>query len=144
MGWISSSETNARGNITLMSFGLRKRPPSKKAEKIIENLAAMLKKYSAYLIRMKAERLPISAVPAGKKAVPLAVLGAEVTVSIFHRITGVLHYFHDIDAFMQGYAYALLKLGGTMICSDFHPFTKIADILESGTAIHELLLNCCF
>ena len=26
--------------------------------------------------------------------------------------------------------YALLKPGGTMICSDFHPFTKIADILN--------------
>ena len=42
---------------------------------------------------------------------------------------GVLHYFHDIDAFMQ-VMYALLKPGGTMICSDFHPFTKIADILN--------------
>lgn len=41
----------------------------------------------------------------------------------------MLHYFHDIDAFMQ-VMYALLKLGGTMICSDFHPFTKIADILN--------------
>ena len=36
---------------------------------------------------------------------------------------GVLHYFHDIDEFM-GIMYALLKSGGKMICSDFHPFTK--------------------
>lgn len=26
--------------------------------------------------------------------------------------------------------YSLLRSGGRMICSDFHPFTKIADILE--------------
>ena len=26
--------------------------------------------------------------------------------------------------------YALLKPGGKMICSDFHPFTKISDILK--------------
>ena len=34
---------------------------------------------------------------------------------------GVLHYFHDINEF---------KKGGKMICSDFHPFTKISDILS--------------
>ncbi|MCI8541977.1 MAG: class I SAM-dependent methyltransferase, partial [Lachnospiraceae bacterium] len=42
---------------------------------------------------------------------------------------GVLHYFHDLDEFM-GIMYALLKWGGKMICSDFHPFSKISDILE--------------
>lgn len=40
-----------------------------------------------------------------------------------------LHYFHDLDAFMR-MMYSLLKTGGKMICSDFHPFTKIADILQ--------------
>ena len=40
---------------------------------------------------------------------------------------GILHYFHDIDAFMR-MMYALLKPGGKMICSDFHPFIKISDI----------------
>lgn len=44
---------------------------------------------------------------------------------------GVLHYFHDINAFMD-MMYTLLKPGGTMICSDFHPFTQIADLLETG------------
>ena len=41
---------------------------------------------------------------------------------------GVLHYFHDIDAFMN-VMNRLLKPSGKMICSDFHPFTKIVDIL---------------
>ena len=41
---------------------------------------------------------------------------------------GILHYFHDIDAFMA-VMNGLLKPGGKMICSDFHPFTKISDIL---------------
>lgn len=106
----------------------------------------------------------------GKKVVPLAVLGAEVTVfdisednkkyalevaeaanvslnfevcdileidtkkyggcfDIVFMEGGVLHYFHDIDEFMS-IMYLLLKDGGKMICSDFHPFTKISDILD--------------
>ena len=42
---------------------------------------------------------------------------------------GVLHFFHDIDDFMK-IMYQLLKTGGKMICSDFHPFQKISDILS--------------
>ena len=42
---------------------------------------------------------------------------------------GILHYFHDIDEFMN-IMYSLLKPGGKMICSDFHPFQKISDILD--------------
>ncbi len=42
---------------------------------------------------------------------------------------GILHYFHDINEFMR-VMYSLLKKGGKLICSDFHPFTKIADILN--------------
>ncbi len=42
---------------------------------------------------------------------------------------GVLHYFHDIDEFMC-IMYSLLKDNGKMICSDFHPFTKISDVLN--------------
>ena len=45
---------------------------------------------------------------------------------------GILHYFHDIDEFM-GIMCALLKKGGKMICSDFHPFTKITDSLNLQT-----------
>ena len=47
---------------------------------------------------------------------------------------GILHYFHDIDEFMK-IMYALLKPGGKMICSDFHPFTKINDSLKLETPV---------
>ena len=42
---------------------------------------------------------------------------------------GVLHYFHDIGAFME-IMNRLLRPGGRLICSDFHPFTKIMDALQ--------------
>ena len=42
---------------------------------------------------------------------------------------GILHYFHDIDEFMK-VMNAILKPGGKIICSDFHPFTKIFDSLK--------------
>ena len=42
---------------------------------------------------------------------------------------GILHYFHNIDEFM-GMMHSLLRPGGKMICSDFHPFTKINDSLN--------------
>ena len=44
---------------------------------------------------------------------------------------GILHYFHDLNEFMR-IMYRLLKPGGKMICSDFHPFTKIYDSLHLG------------
>ncbi len=42
---------------------------------------------------------------------------------------GVLHYFHNIDEFMR-IMFSLVKPDGKMICSDFHPFTKIVDSLK--------------
>lgn len=42
---------------------------------------------------------------------------------------GILHYFHDINQFMK-IMHQLLKPNGKMICSDFHPFQKVSDILE--------------
>lgn len=44
---------------------------------------------------------------------------------------GILHYFHDIDQFMK-VMYMLLKVGGKLICSDFHPFNKVKYMLEQG------------
>lgn len=55
-------------------------PPSKKADKIRENPAAMLKKYSAYFDTYEGRKIANICGSCGKKAVPLAVLGAEVTV----------------------------------------------------------------
>ena len=45
---------------------------------------------------------------------------------------GVLHYFHDLPDFMR-LMHALLRPGGRMICSDFHPFTKLQDTLGLQT-----------
>ena len=42
---------------------------------------------------------------------------------------GVLHYFHDLSQFMAVMR-GLLKPGGRMILSDFHPFLKISDALD--------------
>lgn len=139
--------------------------PSERAKKDMENPLGMLKRYSAYFDAYKGIRIANICGSCGKKAVPLAVLGAEVTVfdisednkryalevaeaanvtihfevcdvleintekyggffDVVFMEGGVLHYFHDIDTFMH-IMYSLLKDGGKMICSDFHPFTKI-------------------
>ncbi|MBD5460630.1 MAG: class I SAM-dependent methyltransferase, partial [Lachnospiraceae bacterium] len=144
--------------------------PAERAKKDLENPLGMLKRYAGYFDTYKDVRIANICGSCGKKAVPLAVLGAEVTVfdisednkryalevaeaanvtihfevcdvleidtgryggyfDIVFMEGGVLHYFHDLDAFMQ-MMYSLLKDGGKMICSDFHPFTKIKDILH--------------
>lgn len=130
----------------------------------------MLKKYSNYFETYSGVKIANICGSCGKKAVPLAILGAEVTVfdisednkkyalevaeaanvclnfevcdileiniekygdyfDVVFMEGGVLHYFHNIDDFMR-IMYSLLKNGGKMICSDFHPFTKISDVLN--------------
>lgn len=145
--------------------------PADRAKRDLEDPIGMLKRYSDYFDVYKGVKIANICGSCGKKAVPLAVLGAEVTVfdisednkkyalevaaaanvdldfevcdileidtgkyggrfDIVFMEGGVLHYFHDIDEFMR-IMYLLLKDGGKMICSDFHPFTKIKDILNS-------------
>ena len=144
--------------------------PEELAQKIVSDPIGKLKKYSAYFDHYKGLHVANICGSCGKKAVPLALLGAEVTVfdisddnsryaqelakaagtNIGYEICdvlemdlkkygnrfdvvfmegGVLHYFHDLDQFMS-IMWKLLKLGGKMICSDFHPFTKISDVLN--------------
>lgn len=144
--------------------------PKHRAEKIKANPVGELKKYAAYFEDYRGIKIANICGSCGKKAVPLAVLGAEVTVfdisqdnqryalelaaaaetsldyvvgdvleidlekygnyfDLVFMEGGILHYFHNIHEFM-GIMYALLKPGGKMICSDFHPFTKIMDILN--------------
>lgn len=144
--------------------------PQERAKEDVKDPIGMLKKYADYFDKYKGVKVANICGSAGKKAVPLAVLGAEVTVfdisednkryaletaeaanvninfevcdvleidtekygdffDVVFMEGGVLHYFHDIDKFMN-IMYLLLKSGGKMICSDFHPFTKIKDILE--------------
>ena len=146
--------------------------PEELAQKDVENPRAMLRKYAQYFDRFEGIRVANICGSCGKKAVPLALLGAEVTVfdiseqnrryametaraanaGISYEVCdvleidrvkyggtfdvvfmegGILHYFHDISEFM-GIMYALLKPGGKMICSDFHPITKVMDTLKMG------------
>lgn len=144
--------------------------PKERAKKDLENPKGMLKKYVNYFDSYEGIRIANICGSCGKKAVPLAILGAEVTIfdisednrkyagevadaakvtinfevgdvleidmekyagyfDVVFMEGGILHYFHDIDEFMQ-IMYGLLKRNGKMICSDFHPFTKIVDILQ--------------
>lgn len=144
--------------------------PRERAKEDRENPIGMLRKYAAYFDKYEGIRVANICGSCGKKAVPLAILGAEVTVfdisednkryalevaaaanvelsfevcdvleidmdrykgyfDVVFMEGGILHYFHDIDEFMN-IMYSLLKPGGKMICSDFHPFQKISDILD--------------
>ncbi len=150
--------------------------PVERAKKILKDPSKELKRYdryfSYYFTSYKGLRVANICGSCGKKAVPLAVLGAEVTVfdisedncryamelaaaagtaisyvvgdvlsadkavyggyfDVIFMEGGILHYFHDIDRFME-VMHSMLKPGGKMICSDFHPFTKIADTLDFG------------
>jgi len=144
--------------------------PFERAKKDIENPLGMLKRHANYFDRYANMRIANICGSCGKKAIPLAILGAEVTVfdisednrkyalevaeaanvhidyevcnvleinmekygnnfDIVFMEGGILHYFHDINEFMS-VMNSLLKQNGKMICSDFHPFNKISDILN--------------
>ena len=144
--------------------------PEERAKEDVADPEKMLRKYAAYFDRYEGVKVANICGSCGKKAVPLALLGAEVTVfdiseenrryametaeaagtqisyvvgdvletdlekyggyfDVVFMEGGILHYFHDIDEFMR-IMFALLKPGGKMICSDFHPFTKIMDSLK--------------
>ena len=147
--------------------------PAERARQDLENPEKMLRRYAGYFDRYEGVKVANICGSCGKKAIPLALLGAEVTVfdiseenrryamevaeaahtaidyvvgdiletdlekygGVFDVVFmegGILHYFHDIDEFMK-IMYSLLKPGGKMICSDFHPFTKIVDCLKLET-----------
>ena len=143
--------------------------PTQLAQRILADPVKALRKYAAYFNEIRGLRIANICGSCGKKAVPLAVLGAQVTIfdlseenrryacelaaaanvplayevcdvisidplkfdgtfDVVFMEGGVLHYFHDLDAFMTR-MHALLHPNGYMICSDFHPFTKIQDSL---------------
>lgn len=144
--------------------------PRERAKQILSNPRGMLKRYDHYFDRYDGIKIANICGSCGKKAVPLAVLGAEVTVfdiseenrkyamelasaagvhmeyvvcdvleidlekyreyfDVVFMEGGVLHYFHDIQQFMR-MMNSIMKPGGKLICSDFHPFTKITDVLD--------------
>lgn len=144
--------------------------PSEKAKQILADPVRPLRFHAAYFQDCQGMKIANICGSCGKKAVPLALLGAEVVVfdiseenkqyamelaeaagaDIHYEVCdvleidlqkyggffdavymegGILHYFHDLNEFMQK-MHALLKPDGRMICSDFHPFTKIYDVLD--------------
>ncbi len=149
--------------------------PSELARKMIEKPRAMLRKYAQYFKSFEGSKIASICGSCGKKAIPLALLGAQVTIfdisdsnkryacetaaaanteidyvvgdvlgidlaqyggyfDIVFMEGGILHYFHDIDQFFH-IMHGILRSGGKMICSDFHPFQKIVDILEFGQSV---------
>lgn len=147
--------------------------PEERAREIVADPMRGLKRFAAYFGDVAGVRVANICGSCGKKAVPLALLGAQVTIFDISRDNqryalemaaaagvaldyqvgdvlaidlaryggafdvvfmegGVLHYFHDIDQFMA-LMHGLLKPGGRMICSDFHPFTKVLDSLGLQT-----------
>jgi 2-polyprenyl-3-methyl-5-hydroxy-6-metoxy-1,4-benzoquinol methylase len=146
--------------------------PSERAKKNLENPRAMLKNYSKYFDHVQGLKIANICGSCGKKAVPLSILGALVTVfdiseenkryacetavaagthidyvvtdimnidmSVYEKKFdivfmegGILHYFYDLNQFM-GVMNNLLKDGGKIICSDFHPIHKLVDAMELG------------
>ncbi len=148
--------------------------PKDKANKILENPKACLKKHKQYFDHIEGKKIANLCGSNGRKAVPLALLGAEVTIfdiseenkkyalelakhastsidyivddiydinlkkygdyfDILYLEGGILHYFNDIDKFMS-ILYSLLKDGGAMVLSDFHPLRRcIVEGSESQT-----------
>ncbi len=144
--------------------------PAERARKDRENPLGMLRRYAAYFDAYEGVRIANICGSCGKKAIPLAMLGADVTIfdisednrryaletaraanvplrfevcdvleidmakyagffDVAFMEGGVLHYFHDLGEFMA-VMYAILRPGGKLICSDFHPFNKICDALN--------------
>lgn len=167
----SSRQNKAAWEFNAYEFWVKEAgTPQEKAKKILENPARALRFHAACFDTFQGIRVANICGSCGKKAVPLALLGADVTVfdiseenkkyamelaeaaqtAIHYEVGdvleidlekyggyfdvvfmegGILHYFHDLPVFMQK-MHALLKKGGYMICSDFHPFTKIYDVLN--------------
>lgn len=143
--------------------------PAERAKEDRKNPRAMLRENARYFDRVDGLKIANICGSCGKKAVPLALMGARVTVfdisednrryacetaeaagvhmeyvlvdvlaidlsrygetfDLVFMEGGVLHYFEDLGAFMAVMA-GLLKPGGRMICSDFHPLQKVIDVL---------------
>ena len=144
--------------------------PEEKAKKILNDPLASLKKHQSYFKDIEGKRIANLCGSNGRKAVPLALLGAEVVVfdiseenkryalelaqcaktevnyvvtdlyeidlqkyggyfDLLYLEGGILHYFSDIQLLMS-ILYRLLKDGGRLILSDFHPLRRC--LLEDG------------
>ena len=144
--------------------------PAEMAEKLKADPLKAIKRHAVYFDAIRGLRIANICGSCGKKAIPLALLGGDVTVfdiseqnrryalevaeaagvrldyqvgdvleidlakyggsfDVVFMEGGILSYFHDLRQFM-GIMHSLLKPGGKLICSDFHPFNKVLDALE--------------
>jgi 2-polyprenyl-3-methyl-5-hydroxy-6-metoxy-1,4-benzoquinol methylase len=145
----------------------REGSPMDKANEILKNPKACLKKHQQYFNNIEGKKIANICGSNGRKAVPLALMGADVTVfdiseenrkyalelatcantyidyvvcdiydvdlkkyegffDILYLEGGILHYFNDINKLMSILC-SLLKDGGVMVLSDFHPLRKCID-----------------
>ncbi|MBM7579701.1 class I SAM-dependent methyltransferase [Jeotgalibacillus terrae] len=141
--------------------------PENKAKEIMKNPEAALKKHKPYFDRIEGMKIANICGSNGRKAVPLSILGADVTVfdlseenrryalelahhagvtiqyitgdiydidlktykdsfDLLYLEGGILHYFDDIDQLMT-ILFSMLKRGGRMILSDYHPVKRCID-----------------
>lgn len=144
--------------------------PEESAKKLKAGPSPRFQRYAQYFDAFEGVKVANICGSCGKQAIPLSLLGADVTIfdisednkryaletaahagaSIVFEVGdvleidmskygqafdvvfmegGILHYFHDINQFIA-IMRALLKPGGKMILSDFHPFMKISDCLN--------------
>ncbi len=140
--------------------------PQENAKDLSEDPLLKLKKHKKYFDNVVGLRIAVICGSCGRRAIPLSLLGAEVTVfdiseenkryaydtakfanteltyvtGDFYDIDqdkykeyfdmifmegGILHYFKDINLF-QELLFFILKPGGTMLQSDFHPARRLA------------------
>lgn len=145
-------------------WNMRDGSPEDKAKEILKDPKAGLKKHQAYFDEIDGMKIANICGSNGRKAVPLSLLGADVTVfdiseenrkytleladsahtvidyvvgdiydmdvdkygnafDVVYMEGGVLHYFNDIDRLME-VLYSILKDGGKMILSDYHPLKR--------------------
>ncbi len=145
----------------------RDRAPADYAAVIKQDPAACLKKHRHDLEDVAGKTIANICGSNGRKAVPLALLGADVTVfdlseenaryalelahhaetrieyvvgdiyaidleryrdtfDLLYLEGGILHYFADLERFLQ-VLFTILKPGGQLILSDFHPIGRWID-----------------
>ncbi len=145
--------------------------PQEKAAEILRDPAARLRHHRAWLEQVQGLRIANPCGSNGRIAVPLALLGAEVTVfdlseenrryalelaacagvplgyvlgdfcaageqwsncfDLAYLEGGILHYFHDLDRFYTT-LHRILKPGGRLLLSDFHPLRKVLPVGNIG------------
>lgn len=142
--------------------------PSDKAREFKSDPQKPLRRHLEYLGDIEGKKIANLLGSNGRKAVPLALLGADVTVvdislenkkyalelaaeagvdinfivsdlmeldistmrncfDIIFMEDGILHYFSDLNA-LASKIYEMLKLGGKLVLSDFHPFKNLLNI----------------